>query len=321
MTRTPGLDANRLERVLAAQYHVISAEQARFCGLTRKALEYRLRPDGPWRRLLPSIFVAMTGPVTQEHREMATLLYAGPDAVLTGAAAARRHGLSCAGWTMVDVLVPLNVRRQNVGFARRHRTARLPEKRYVTGPLRLAAPTRAVADAVRGMDNFRDVQALVCQAVQRNRCTIEDLAAELTDGPPARSRLLRMALAEVSDGVRSVAEADFRKLILRSGLPKPMFNARLHDADGVFIAMVDAWWQEAGVAVEIDSRAYHLSAADADRTTARHDKLITHGILPLHFPPKRLKTDEPGIIEEIRRALEKGMCRPALKINATPAAA
>jgi len=63
------------------------------------------------------------------------------------------------------------------------------------------------------------------------------------------------------------------------------------DADGIFIATVDAWWQEAGVAAEIDSRAYHLAAADQDRTTGRHDKLTAAGILTLHFPAKRIKTD------------------------------
>jgi hypothetical protein len=46
-----------------------------------------------------------------------------------------------------------------------------------------------------------------------------------------------------------------------------VFNARLFDADGIFIATVDAWWPEAGVAAEIDSRAYHLAAADPGRDT------------------------------------------------------
>jgi hypothetical protein len=103
--------------------------------------------------------------------------------------------------------------------------------------------------------------------------------------------LFRAALAEIGDGVRSVAEGDFRRLILRSSLPMPLFNARLFDADGTFVAVIDAWWQRAGVAAEVDSRAYHLAAADQDRTTERHDKLIAHGILPLHFPPARIKTD------------------------------
>jgi very-short-patch-repair endonuclease len=79
--------------------------------------------------------------------------------------------------------------------------------------------------------------------------------------------------------------------------------------------MVDAWWQDAGVAAEIDSRAYHLGAEDQDRTTERHDELLAHGILPLHFPPKRIKTDAPGVIREIRRTIEKGLQRPPLPVK------
>jgi hypothetical protein len=99
-----------------------------------------------------------------------------------------------------------------------------------------------------------------------------------------------------------------------------VFNARLFDASGTFIAMVDAWWQEAGIAAEIDSRAYHLAAADQDRTTERHDKLIAHGVFPLHFPPKRMKTDAAGIIGEIGQAIEQGLQRPPLPIKGLPAA-
>ncbi len=118
-----------------------------------------------------------------------------------------------------------------------------------------------------------------------------------------------------------MAEADFRDLILRSGLPRPLFNAQLFDADGTFIATVDAWWQEPGVAAEIDSRAYHLAAGDQDRTTDRHDELLAYGILPLHFPPKRIKTDAPGVIRQIRRAIEKGLQRPPLAVKGLPSVA
>jgi hypothetical protein len=115
-----------------------------------------------------------------------------------------------------------------------------------------------------------------------------------------------------------VAEADHRFLILSSGLPKPMFNARLFDADDEFIAMVDAWWKEAGAASEVDSRAHHLSAADQDRTSDRHDRLIAHGIFPLHFSPKRIKTDPAGVMSELRSAIEQGRRRPPLPITALP---
>jgi hypothetical protein len=88
---------------------------------------------------------------------------------------------------------------------------------------------------------------------------------------------------------------------------------------GVFIATVDDWWPEAGVAGEVDSRAYHLSAADQDRTTERHDPLIAHGIFPLHFSPRRIKTDPAGIIRGLRSAIEAGQRRPPLPITALPA--
>ena len=73
------------------------------------------------------------------------------------------------------------------------------------------------------------------------------------------------------------------------------------------------------MAGEVDSYAYHLSAADQDRTTKRHDRLVAHGILPLHFPPHRIKTDPVGIISDLRSAIEKGLRRPPLPITALPA--
>jgi hypothetical protein len=270
--------------------------------------------------VLPGVYVAQTGALTQDQREMAALLYASPKSLITGVAAVRRHHLRSPGPDVVDVLIPSSCRRQSVAFVRVHRTTRMPERLFTTGRIRFTKPARAVADAARSMTRFDDVRAVVCEAAQRKACTVPDLLAELESGPSAGSALLRQALAEISDGVRSVAEGDFRQLLMRSGLPMPLFNARLFDADGTFIAAVDAWWQEAGVAAEIDSRAYHLAAADQDRTTGRHDKLVAHGILPLHFPPARMKTDAAGIIGEIRQAIEQGLRRPPLPVKVLPAA-
>ena len=195
----------------------------------------------------------------------------------------------------------------------------MPARRYRIGMIRFTKAPRAVADSARSLTRFDDVRHVVCDAVQRRVCTVAELTAELAAGPAAGATLFRDALAEIGDGVRSVAEADCRILILSSDLPKPMFNARLFDANGVFIAAVDAWWPEAGVAAEVDSRAYHLSADDQDRTTERHDRLLAHGILPLHFPPKRIKADPVGVINDLRSAIEQGSRRPPLPITALPA--
>ena len=320
MPRKSEFNAGRLDRIMREQHFAISRGQALACGMSRKTLEVRVAPGGSWQRVLPGVYVAQTGALTQDQREMAALLYAGPKSLITGVAAVRRHHLRSPGPDVVDVLIPSSCRRQSVAFVRVHRTTRMPERLFTTGRIRFTKPARAVADAARSMTRFDDVRAVVCEAAQRKACTVPDLLAELESGPSAGSALLRQALAEISDGVRSVAEGDFRQLLMRSGLPMPLFNARLFDADGTFIAAVDAWWQEAGVAAEIDSRAYHLAAADQDRTTGRHDKLVAHGILPLHFPPARMKTDAAGIIGEIRQAIEQGLRRPPLPVKGLPAA-
>jgi len=303
---------------LREQHQVVTREQALRCGMPPTTLARRVAPGGRWQRLLPGVYLAVTGTATQDQREIAALLYAGPRSLITGSAAVRRHRLHSAGPDAVDVLIPWATRRQSTGFVRVHRTRLMPERIFVTGPIRFTKPARAVADAARSLARFDEVRHVVCDAVQRRACTVAELTEELQAGPAKGANLLREALAEVGDGVRSVAEADARLLILRSDLPRPMFNARLYDEHGVFIAMVDAWWQEAGVASEVDSRAYHLGAEDQDRTTERHDRLIAHGIFPLHFSTKRIKTDGRGVVSEIRSAIAKGLARPPLPITALP---
>jgi hypothetical protein len=318
MPRKSEFDGARLNRILQEQHLVISRAQASACGMSRGALQFRVAQSGPWQRLLPGVYLGVTGTVTQDQREMAALLYAGQGSMITGVTAVRRHHLRSPGPDVVDVLIPWSAKRQSVAFVRIHRTRRMPTRLFVTGKIRFTMVPRAVADAARSMARFDDVRAVVCEAVQRRTCTMAELVAELKSGPSAGSALLREALAEVGDGVRSVAEGDFRQLILRSDLPQPIFNAQLFDADGTFIATADAWWEEAGVVAEVDSRAYHFAAKDQDRTNQRHDRLIAHGILTLHFAPKRMKTDAVGIVREIRQAIEKGLQRPPLPITWQP---
>lgn len=320
MPTASAYDRGRLARMLRGQYDVIARSQALDCGMSPRAIDHRLRPGGPWRRVLPAVYQAVTGTLTPAQREVAALLYAGPQSVLTGAVAVRRHHLSCAGLNVIDVLIPAEARRKSTGFVQIQRTTRMPEEVYELGPIRFAPPQRAVADAARQMSDFGDAQALVCEAVQRKRCTLQLLARELNEGPLAGSRWLRAALAEIGEGIRSSAEADLRDLITRSDLEKPMYNPELYDADGNFLGQPDAWWQRAGVAGEVDSRAYHLSAADYDNTTTRHNRMEARGINMLHWLPSTIKSNPGTVLDDLRGAIRSGRLRPPLPIKAVAAA-
>lgn len=314
MPVTCDYDRERLEAWLRLQRGVIARWQALECGLTPKAIDWRLRPEGPWRACLPGVYLAQTGQPGTDQRHVAALLYAGPDSVLTGAVAVRRHHLECAGLNMIDVLVPPAVQRKSVDFVQVTRTARMPGNVHRTGAIRFAPPARAVADAARKLTEFRDVQAVVCSAVQRGQCTLAMLIQELGEGPRHGSRLLRLALAEVSDGVRSKAEADLRRVINRSGVEAPLYNASLFTLDGEFIAQPDAWWQRAGVAGEVDSRQYHLKAADYRETTMRHNRMGRYGINVQHWLPSVIADEPDAVVRDIREALESGRKRPPLGI-------
>ena len=264
--------------------------------------------------MLPGVYLTVTGTPTQEQREIAALLYAGSGSVITGAVAVRRHHLTCAGLNLIDVLIPADEQRASTGFVRIQRTTRMPDKVQKTGAIRFAPAHRAVADAARKMTSFGDVQAVVCAALQRKRCALPLLIEELNEGPSAGSRSLRRALAEVSDGVRSTAEADLKKLIDHSDLEKPLYNARLYTPDGDFIAKPDAWWQRAGVAGEVDSREYHMEAADYRATQMRHNRMESYGINVQHWLPSVIATESRTVLADLRRAIAAGHARPLLPI-------
>src|ERR1700722_9001193 len=105
-----------------------------------------------------------------------------------------------------------------------------------------------------------------------------------------------------------VGGGDLHTLIRRERLPVPMFNARLFAGDEL-LAVADAWWQEACLAAEVDSRQWHLSPEDWEKTLARHTRMTAHGILVLHYPPRRIRAAGPEIAAEIRAALESSRGR------------
>lgn len=308
-----------LRVLIQQQEFVVSRTQALAGGLTDHALAHRLRHDRSWRAILPGVYLTVTGTPTEVQREMAAMLYGGPHTVISGCAALRHHRLPAPESGVVDILIPLQKRRQSVSYVTVHRTSRMP-KLVIGPPLRnYALPSRAAADAARWLTDLREVRGLVAGAVQNKRCTVEELAEELRAGGVRHSGLLRTVLAEVSAGVRSAPEAELRDLIGEAGLPMPMFNPRLYLLDGTFIAQPDAWWPEAGVAIEVDSRRWHINPDDWEHTMDRHTELGQHSIVTLHFTPHKVRTDPAFVIAQMTGAYNSGITRPRLPIKALAA--
>jgi hypothetical protein len=314
MTRSTQSDHAALTAILVPQYQVITRNQALASGFTERSLQYRLRAGGPWQRLLPGVFLTVTGTPTAEQRDVAAQLYAGSSGLITGTAALRRWGVRAPHSRFIDMLIPADKRRKTTDFVRIHATTRMPEQVYITGPLRLAPLPRAIGDTARELTRLSDVRALVAAVVQQGRCTASQLVTELEDGPVQGSALLRIAINDVRDGIRSSPEADLKKLLERARIPAPVFNPLLYAGD-TFVASPDAWWPELGVAVEVDSREYHLSPEDHERTLERHARMAAHGITVLHFTPRQIRTQPVQVAATIKSALAAARTRPPLIIR------
>jgi len=312
-------ERERLESLVERQYGVISRDQVLGLGMTRRAVDYRVRPGGPWQRLLPGIYLAQTGASDLRQRMMAAQLYAGPGSVITGLTAFVYNGLGARELGLIDVLVPVARHRLDIGFVRLQRTARMPATVLRKGPLRFAPVARAVIDTARGLTSVREVRAVIADPVQIGRCSVRELIAELAAGPIRDSALTRSVLVEVGDGVRSAAEGDLLGLLRRSGLPMPLLNPSLYVGD-MLIAKPDAWWPDAGAVAEVDSREWHFRSADWEATMVRHNKMTALGILLMHFPPTRLRLEPLAVIGEMRDTYAQGLQRGPLPIRTVPCA-
>src|SRR5580692_9708014 len=101
MPRRAVFDHDRLARILDAQHQVISRSQALACGLSRSTVTSWSTPTGKWQRMLPGVYLTVTGKPTPEQRLMAALLYAGQRSAVTGPAAIRLHRLRSPGGDVI----------------------------------------------------------------------------------------------------------------------------------------------------------------------------------------------------------------------------
>jgi len=272
---------------------VISATALRSLGVSNPWR--RCEPGGPWQRMHPGVVLLHNGPPTRDQQVTAVLLRAGPEAVLTGAEACRRHSLPATG-TEIHVLVP--GRSAGSGQLIVERASPMPAAREVGGSV--VSVERTVVDACRRLRSADAVTALVAAAVQRGRCTPESLSLEARTNRYG-TKLVREVLKELGRA-QSVAERDARRLSRRIRLTTPHWNVTIADADGLIIGRPDAWFDDVGLAWEIDSKAFHLGPRDYERTLARNSRYAAAGILVLQTLPARLRDSPEAVARELRKA-------------------
>ena len=189
----------------SARNDVIRAEALVRAGVAESTVYARCRAGGPWQRLLPATILLSNGRPTPDQLVIAGLLYAGPDAVVTGLHAARRHGVRRGPEPggRLHLLVPHGRRPAGARYVDIERTHRMPSAVLRSG-VPLAPVQRAVVDGARRLDSPREITELIADAVQRGLCTVSELGSEVEAAQRRGTALPRAVLRDVSIEVRAV---------------------------------------------------------------------------------------------------------------------
>lgn len=310
-----------LDTMFGNQRGLATRRQLLAAGLDDEDIRRQLRATR-WQRVLPGMYANNTGAVTLEQRRIAATLFTSPSAQVTGIAALTWLGFHhLPADPLIHVLVPHTLRRCSRGFLRIQRTLRLdPEPRQASGYL-VCSAARAVSDACRGLSEIRSVRAIVAEAVQRSFTTIAVIEEELALAGTSRTALLRRAVREVGSGARSAPEVDLQDTLRPATLPRIVWNPRLEALDGTPLPSPDGWIDDVGIALEVDSREYHLSPEDWQRTMRRHNLLASYGALVLHFTPSEIsgrRRSVRGVVERTYQERAASGATAAIRLVSVP---
>lgn len=245
-----------LHEVAARQFGVFTAAQVLAAGHSPDELRAALRTRR-WSRLRRGIYCAAETRVglsaAGAHRLdcVAVLLALGRPVAVSHASAASVHGLVVPDGALAEVrLTDPDEWRSGRGY--RVSRAQLPVEQTVGwGPFGVTSVARSLVDSAREW-RLWDAVAAMDDALYRRLTTVTELRQTVLgqrhwEGVAGAARAVGLA-----DGrAESPLESFGRVQIVTSGLPAPELQVEVWDAAG-FIGRVDAWYEEAAVAIEFD---------------------------------------------------------------------
>lgn len=249
-----------LRAVAERQLGLFTAVDARRAGYRQPEIQL-LCSTGRWIRLRRGVYMTAEQPAEVEQRAgrhhlecYAVLLdLARPSTAVSHVSAARLWG-----FPVRRGLGP-TVRLTDPGLWRRGRNfhmsrAPLSDGDVTTsGPLRLTSVARTLVDCAREWD-VEDAVVAMDAALLAGRTTPEQLVRTAAAQRQWRGAPDAVRAAGLADGrAESPLETRGRLRIAGAGLPMPELQVEIH-ADGRLVAVVDAWFEDAALAVEFDGR-------------------------------------------------------------------
>ena len=289
----------KVARCAAAQHGVVAAWQILERGFSRIEISRRVA-QGRLHRLHTGVYAVGHSGVTRAGRWMAAVLATGPDAVLSHRDLAALHEIVDFTSGAIEVTLPRLGSRVRPGI-RIHRTRRLgDDERTVVRGIPATTVERLMIDLAATISR-RHLRRAYLEARRKDLIDLDRLDHALANSHGRRGiRSLRRICADDSDGfvrARSPLEVDFLRFCRQERIPEPQVNVWV----GGYL--VDAYWPDAALVVELDSWEYHRDRDAFERDRERITELRALGITVMPITHRRLARSRPRVASLIRRAV------------------
>jgi hypothetical protein len=281
------------------QHAVVAHRQLRALGIGDGPVKVRLGRGSLFHRYI-GVYVVGRRLLDQPGEWMAAVLACGDDALLSHWDAAALHGLLGRRWTGIHVIGARSRHHRSGLIVHRPRVID-PENRKVVDSIPVTSVARTLVDLAAAASP--SVVARACDEAER--LGILDLQ-ELT-ALYARSRgrrglhVIRRLLGThvPSAGTDSQLEVGFLKLCQKEGFPRPLTNVEVAGF------VVDAYWADCELVVELDGYEYHRTRGAFERDRERDVALRLAGKEVVRFTHRQVNADAGWVATTVRRLRAK----------------
>lgn len=240
-------------------------------------------------------------PLTVAGRCMAGVLTGGRRAALSDRPAAWMWDLRDSIGGPVHVVVPTERRsRRGLIF---HQRGLPPDEMTIRDGIPITTVARTILDGA-ATESAARVRQMIAIAEAHHLADSPSLPELMRRYPGARgmARLRAAVGSALSEGVADrELELRFAEFLDDHGFPRPQKNRPIETPDGrTFI--VDCFWPEVPLVVELDSRRHHADWESAEADRARDAALIAIGIPVVRVTWRRLHTEPAALARELRAA-------------------
>lgn len=281
------------------QRGLFTRRQARATGLSA----YRIRGlvgSGRWLPVLGDVLAVAGRPLGRTDRFAAATLATG--GVLSHASAAELWAMPVPrSYGVIHVTTPARHHTEVPGV-RTHRRPLADAEHLLVEGVPTTSRTRTLIDCLGSMPMPAALD-LLDEAFRRAWISVAGLR-EQVDAAKHRHgvRHLSRILDEASTGGWSEAERRLHRLLVDAGIGGWTANARVDLGDGT-TACPDIWFPAQRLAIEVDGRAWHVSAAQFQHDRTRQNRLVLCGCIVLRFTWADLVNGPERVLQTIRLAL------------------